>query len=127
MDIESLREYCLSLPATTEDMAFGDEYLLMRVGGKIFACIGLERADYFSVKCDPDYAVELRDRWEEIEPAWHWNKKYWNQLSMTGSLPESLVRHLIRHSYSEVVRKLPRKLREQHPAMTEVNGRPHEP
>lgn len=85
MDIETFREYCLSLPST-EDTGLGEEYLLIRVFGKIFACIGFERPDYFVLKCDPDYALDLRDKYSDIEPAWHWNKRYWNQLRLSGSL-----------------------------------------
>lgn len=120
MDIEQLREYCLSLPLATEDMAFGEEYLLFRVCGKIFACIGLERTDYFVVKCDPEKALELRDQYAEIEAAWHWNKKYWNQVSLCGELTPEFVKSLVRHSYSEVVAKMPRKLRAEHPEITEI-------
>lgn len=115
MDIESLRLFCLSLPMSTEDMAFGDDYLLLRVLGKIFACIDLTRPDYLTVKCNADGAVELRERYPEIEPAWHWNKKYWNQIRLNGTLHEEFIKELIRHSYSEVVRKLPQKLRAEHP------------
>lgn len=115
MDIETVREYSLSLPYVTEDMAFGEEYLLLRVCRKIFACIGLERPDYFVVKCNPDYALDLRDRYPEIEPAWHWNKKYWNKLSLQGSLSDEFIKDLIRHSYSEVVSKLPKKLITEYP------------
>ena len=86
MNIESVREYCLSLPMAGEDTAFGEEYLLFRVCGKIFACYGFVREDYFVVKCEPDYAVDLRERYADIEPAWHWNKRYWNQLRLNGTL-----------------------------------------
>lgn len=120
MDIVSIREYCLSLPYVTEDMAFGEECLLLRIYGKIFACISMEQSDYFVVKCNPDYALELRDRYPEIQPAWHWNKKYWNQLSLTGSLSDKFIKDLIRHSYSEVVSKLPKKIIKQFPEITEV-------
>lgn len=113
MNIESFREYCLSLPCTSEDMPFGEEYLILRVCGKIFACIGLERPDYFVLKCDPDYAVELRETHDEIEPAWHWNKKHWNQLRLSGSLDDGFIESLIRHSYEQVVKKLPKKQREE--------------
>lgn len=120
MNIETVREYCLSLPHVTEDMAFGEEHLLLRVCGKIFACIGLTRPDCFVVKCAPDYAVDLRDIHSEIEPAWHWNKKYWNQLSLQGSLSDEFIKDLIRHSYSEVVSKLPKKIVTQYPEIAEV-------
>ncbi len=120
MDIESLREYCLSLPMVTEDMAFGEDILLFRVCDKIFACLGLVPGDYFVVKSDPDYALELRDRYCDITPAWHWNKKYWNQLSLRGNLHEEMIKGLIRHSYSEVVKKLPKRLQKEHPEITAI-------
>jgi predicted DNA-binding protein (MmcQ/YjbR family) len=121
MNIESVREYCLSLPMTTEDMAFGDDYLLLRVCNKIFACFSLEREENLTLKCDPDYAIELRDRYSDIEPAWHWNKKYWNQLRLQGGLSDDLVKGLIRHSYSEAVKKLTKKVKTEHPEILEIN------
>lgn len=120
MNIETLREYCLSLPLATEDMPFGDDYITLRVCDKIFACIGLARPDYFVVKCDPDYAIELRDRHPEIEGAWHWNKRHWNQIDLHGSLSAEFIKHLIRHSYSTVARKLSRKTRDMHPEVLTV-------
>ena len=120
MDIQEIREYCLSLPCTSEDMAFGPELLLLRVHGRIFACLGIDRPDYFVLNCQPDYALDLRDSHEEITPAWHWNKKYWNQLSLRGNLTGELIRSLIRHSYSEVVKKLPKALRLQNPEVLDV-------
>lgn len=120
MNIETIRDYCLSLPMTSEDMAFGDGFLLLRVCDRIFACLGLEKADYFVLKSDPDRAVELRESFEEIEPAWHWNKKYWIQLHLTGRLSDDLITSLIRHSYSEVVKKLPKRTKTTHPEITEI-------
>jgi len=96
-------------------MAFGPEHLLLRVCGKIFACMPLEHPDGLTLKCAPDYALELRERYPDIEPAWHWNKKYWNQLRLNGHLADNFILSLIRHSYSEVVRKLPKSVRESHP------------
>ena len=111
MNIEQLRDFCLSLPKTTEDMAFGDDYLLIRVCNRIFACIGLTKTGYFVVKCDPELAIELRERHAEILPAWHWNKKYWNQIDINGKLDDKFIESLIRHSYDEVIKKLPKKIR----------------
>lgn len=122
MDIESLREYCLSLPLATEDSAFGEGFLLFRVGGKIFGCLSLEGDDYFALKCDPEYAIELRETHEEISGAYHWNKKYWNQVLLSGSLPDALIRSLVRHSYSEVVKKLTKRMRTEHPEITEIHS-----
>lgn len=111
MDIETIREYCLSLPATSEDMAFGDGVLLIRVCNKIFACLGLYEDPCLILKCNPEYAEELRSRHPEIRGAYHWNKKYWNQLPIPCSLDSGFIKELIRHSYSEVVAKLPKKSR----------------
>ena len=70
--------------------------------------------DWFCLKCDPEYAIELREHYAGITGAWHWNKKYWNQIAIThGDVPDALIRSLIDHSYNEVVKKLPRKLRDQ--------------
>ena len=113
MNIEDLREYCLSLPQVTEDFPFDETTLVFRIGGKIFAMIDLERTEWFVLKCNPDYALELRDRHPEIAPAWHMNKKHWNQLNLFGLLPDSLIRSLIRHSYNEVIKKMPRKLKDE--------------
>ena len=115
MNIESIRDYCLSLPQVTEDFPFDESTLTFRIGGKIFAMMDLECTEWFVLKCDPDYALELRDRHPEISGAWHMNKRYWNQLNIFGTLSDTLVRHLIRHSYNEVVKKMPKKIKdEQH-------------
>ena len=122
MNIESIRDYCLSLPMTSEDMAFGDEYLLFRVYDKIFACYGFMREDYFVLKADPDQALDLRDRYPEIEPAWHWNKRYWNQVRLNGNLSDDFIKSLIRNSFAEVVKKLPKRIKVEHPEICKTNG-----
>ena len=120
MDIELFREYCLSLPLVTEDMAFGPECLLFRVCNKIFACLNLEGQDNIAVKSDPDYALELRERYPQIEPAWHWNKRFWNQLPLNGGVQPETIKGLVRHSYSEVVKSLPRKIKNENPEICTV-------
>lgn len=104
----------------TEDMAFGEDLLLFRVCNKIFVCMSINGSDYLALKCDPEYALELREHYADIDPAFHWNKKYWNQLRLGGTLDDELIKSLIRHSYSEAVKKLPKKLRTEHPEITEV-------
>lgn len=113
MDIESAREYCLTLPFATEDMPFGPDDLAIRVKGKIFAFFDLERPWLMVLKCEPAYAEELREQYNAIEPAWHWNKKFWNQVSFGKDADEALIKKLIVHSYEEVVKKLPKKDRPQ--------------
>jgi predicted DNA-binding protein (MmcQ/YjbR family) len=121
MNIETVREYCLSLPLATEDMAFGDDCLLLRVCNRIFAFLSFERTEWLTLKCDADYAIDLRDKYPDIEPAWHWNKKYWNQLYMSGHLSDDMVKSLIRHSYAEVVKKLPKKEQAAHPEIIMIS------
>ncbi len=109
MDIEQFREYCLSLPLTTEDMPFDDTVVVFRLKGKIFACITLDKPDIVVLKCDPDRAQELRDHYAAIEGAYHWNKKYWNQIRLDADVDRPLIEELTRHAYNEVNAKLPKK------------------
>ena len=123
MNVESVREYCLSLPLVSEDSAFGDDHLLFRLSGKIFACLSLDGNDRIALKSDAAYAVRLRERYQAIEPAYHWNKKYWNQMPVqSGALSDDVIRALIRHSYAEVAHKLPKRFITDHPDVTLVQG-----
>lgn len=119
MNIEEVREYCLLLPLATEDSAFGEDCLLFRVCNKIFACLILDGSNIIDLKCDPDYAIELREKYSEIEPAWHWNKKYWNQMNVE-SINSKLLTVFIRHSYAEVVKKLTKKIKCEYPEITKI-------
>ena len=112
MDIESIREYCLQKSCSTEEFPFDETTLVFKVAGKMFACMPLERPDMLTLKCNAEYALELREQHSAIEPAWHFNKKYWNQHRIS-ELDDRLLMHLIDHSYDEVLKKLPRKLREE--------------
>lgn len=122
MDIESVREYCLSLPLATEDFPFDESTLVFRIGGRIFAMIDLERTEWFVLKCNPDRALDLREQYAEISPAWHMNKRHWNQLNLFGHLSDELVCSLIRHSYALVVQKLPKTFRLEHPEAVAIEG-----
>lgn len=124
MDIESIREYCLSFPLATEDFPFDEDVLVFRVGGKIFAMLNLANTEWFVLKCDPDMALELRERYTEITPAWHMNKKHWNQINLYGALPPGLIHALVAHSYSLVAAKLPKAFRMENPQAMKV--RPEE-
>lgn len=120
MNIERIREYCLSQPLATEDMPFDDEVLVFRVGGRIFAMLNLVHTEWFVLKCDPDLALELRERHAEIEPAWHMNKRHWNQINLFGHLPDSQIHAMVTHSYALVAAKLPKAFRTEHPEVSEV-------
>lgn len=108
MNIEDLRDYCLSKPGTDEGMPFGEQTLVFKVGGKIFLLIGLEQANRFNAKCDPERAIELREQHHEIIPGFHMNKKHWNTVYMDGGLTSGLIRELIDHSYELVLKSLPK-------------------
>lgn len=120
MNVEEIRNYCLSLPLATEDFPFDETTLVFRVLGKIFAMIDLEDTQWFVLKCDPELALDLRDRHPEIKGAWHMNKKYWNQVDIFGALPSVQIVQMIDHSYSEVVKKMTVKAKKANPAITAV-------
>lgn len=112
MDIISARDYCLTLKGAEETTPFGPDWIVYKVMGKMFACLDVNRPDYITLKCDPDYAEELRERYAAVEPAYHFNKRHWNQIWFDRDVDDGLIRSLIRHSLDQVVGKMPKKLRE---------------
>src|SRR5437660_12035938 len=107
MDLEEFREYCLSKVAATESMPFGEGVLVFKVAGKIFALAALDEIPAtVNLKCDPDLALELRDRYEQVQPGYHMNKRHWNTVVLDGVIPDGEVRKMIDHSYELVVAKL---------------------
>lgn len=111
MNIEEVREYCIAKKMVTEEFPFDDVTLVFKVAGKMFAVIGTDCPTRLVLKCDAERALELRERYSGIEPAFHFNKKYWNQHELP-MLSSELVKELIDHSYAEVVAKLPKRLRD---------------
>jgi len=113
MDLTDFCAHCLALPGVEETTPFGPEVLVYKVAGKMFAlAIPEDEPPRVNLKCDPERALELRDRYEDIIPGYHMNKKHWNTLLLGGRLPTALVRELIQHSYDLVVGSLPKKARE---------------
>lgn len=112
MDVEFLRDYCLSKPGCTESFPFDAETLVIKVMGKMFALIPLERGNEIALKCDPERALELREEWEEITGAYHMNKTHWNTVRVDGRVPNALIQDLIDHSYTLVVATLKKADRE---------------
>lgn len=114
MNVEELREYCLSRKGTTECFPFDEVTLVFKVLGKMFALIPLDDPELrIALKCDPDRALQLREQYSAITPAFHFNKKYWNSVLISPSISRTLLEELIDHSYDEVVAKFPRKLKEE--------------
>ena len=113
MNLEELREYCLSLPHVTEDMPFGEDILVFRICNRIFVLTSLESVPLrVSLKCDPERAIELREEFpNKIVAGYHLNKKHWNTVLLEG-LPPVLIKEMIQHSYDQVLAKIPKKERE---------------
>ena len=119
MDVEELRNFCLSIKNATEDMPFKEELLIFRVYGKWFAVLPLDEPELkISVKCDPAKAIELREQYACVEAAWHFNKKYWNTIVLNRDMKDELVKEWIRHSVEEVVKKLPKKIQAEYDEQT---------
>ncbi len=122
MDIIEFRDYVLSLPSVEESSPFGDDVLVYKVGGKMFACMRLPIFERVALKCDPDMAIELRERYEGITPAWHFNKKHWNDVYVNRGLSDSFIKEQIYNSYIIVINKLtPKSLRDR--LMQEADSR----
>ena len=117
MNIEQLRNYCLSKKGVTEDFPFDEETLVFKVLGKLFALTSLKGwetgTQSVNLKCDPDYAQELRAEYETIEPGFHMNKKHWNTVKLyKAELNPKFILKLVDHSYQMVVKGMPKKLRD---------------
>jgi predicted DNA-binding protein (MmcQ/YjbR family) len=105
MNIESLREYCVSKKYVTESFPFGDDTLVFKADGKIFALVNLEGDLSLNLKCDPALAIELRERYDSVRPGYHMNKKHWNTVILDGSVTDKEVLSWIDHSYNLIIGK----------------------
>jgi len=107
MNIEELREYCLSKKGVSESFPFDETTMVFKVMDKMFALTDLEGDLSINLKCDPDIAHELREKYPAVLPGYHMNKEHWNTVMIDGSIPERLIREWIDHSYDLVIRQLP--------------------
>lgn len=111
MDAVEFREYCLGKPSTTEGTPFGETVLVFKVAGKMFALMSLDELPATAnLKCDPDLALELRDRYEQVRPGYHMNKRYWNTVEIDSGIPEAELRRMIDHSYDLVIKSLSKSI-----------------
>lgn len=114
MNIEQIREYCLSKKGVKESLPFNDTALVFKVMNKMFAVLDLsEEARGISLKCNPELAIELRANYSEVIPAWHFNKQHWNGVDINGNVPDVQLHEWIDHSYDIVVAALPKKVKEE--------------
>ena len=114
MNLETFYEYCLSKKGVTEHFPFDDETLVFKVGGKMFALSSLNQWEKatpsVNLKCNPEYAEELRAQYDDIKPGWHMSKIHWNTIEINRDVPDSLIKELIDHSYELVFKSLTKKL-----------------
>jgi predicted DNA-binding protein (MmcQ/YjbR family) len=110
MNIEEFRDYCLTKKHVSECFPFDEQTLVFKVADKMFAYSGLEHHPAkVNLKCDPDWAIELREEYEEIVPGYHSSKIHWNTVTIEGTLQNSFIKQLIDHSYAMVIKGMSKK------------------
>jgi predicted DNA-binding protein (MmcQ/YjbR family) len=107
------RDFCMTMPAATECTPFDEDTLVFKVAGKMFSYAGMADFRWFNVKCDPDLAIELRERHPEVLPGYHTSTLHWNTVRVDGDLSGEFLKEQIRNSYDLVVAKLPRAAKEE--------------
>jgi predicted DNA-binding protein (MmcQ/YjbR family) len=111
MHIENFRDFCLGLPGAVEETPFGPDTLVFKVGGKIFALTNLQTFESINLKCDPELAIDLRERYDFVLPGFHMNKKHWNTILIGAGASDRQMHEWITHSYRLVVSALPQLVR----------------
>ena len=107
MNIEELRDFCISKKAVEESTPFGPDTLVFKVVGKVFLIVGMDSQPLqFNVKCNPEKAIELREAYICVKPGFHMNKKHWNTIIVDGSVSDQLIESWINDSYNLIVSKL---------------------
>ncbi len=113
MNIEEFRNYCLAKAGVTEEFPFGENTLVYKVMGKMFTLADVDLFESANLKCLPEKAVELREKYPGVTPGYHMNKKHWNTVMMDGSIPDKLIYEWIDESYRLVATGLPKKVQEE--------------
>ncbi|MBN2175992.1 MAG: MmcQ/YjbR family DNA-binding protein [Bacteroidales bacterium] len=113
MNIEEFRNYCLSKKGVAEDLPFDETTLVYKVKGKMFALTDTESTFSINLKCNPEKAIELREKFIAVQPGYHMNKKHWNTVYIDGSVEDRLLYEWIDHSYELVVNSLSNKLKSE--------------
>lgn len=117
MTIDVYYDYCLAKKGVTEHFPFDEDTLVFKVGGKMFALSSLQEwenaAPSVNLKCDPDWALELRGQYDDIQPGYHMSKIHWNTVKINGSIADGFVKELIDHSYDLVFKSLTKKQQQE--------------
>jgi len=108
MDIESFRNHCLAKKGVTEEFPFDLNTMVFKVMGKMFALTDIDLFESINLKCDPEVALVLREKYPAVIPGFHMNKKHWNTIKMEGDVPNNLIEQWIDNSYNLVINKLPK-------------------
>ena len=109
MDRDALVAACLAQPEAVEEFPFGDDVSVFKVVGKMFALVPMDGSLSISLKCDPDFAVSLRERYAAVTGGYHLNKRHWNTVRVDGTIPDTEIRDWIEDSYDLVVDGLPKR------------------
>lgn len=113
MNIEDLRNYCISKKGVTESFPFDEVTLVFKVMNKMYALTNLDGDLTINLKCDPERAILLREQYSVVIPGYHMNKKHWNTIIVDGTINNNLLKEWIDHSYNLVVDSLTRKQKEE--------------
>ncbi len=113
VDIEKVRKHCFKKRGVTEGFPFDDETLVFKVMNKIFCLANLTPPLSINLKCYPELAVELREKYNAVTPGYHMNKTHWNTIALDGSVPNKEILSWIDHSYEIVTNGLTKKVKEE--------------
>jgi predicted DNA-binding protein (MmcQ/YjbR family) len=114
MNIEELREYCLVKKGSEECFPFDETTLVFKAGGKMFLLVDIDSKPLsFNVKCDPEKALTLREKYDCVQPGFHMNKTHWNTIECDGSVNQKLLKEWIDHSYELIAGSLPKAVRQK--------------
>lgn len=110
MEVNDILTYCAAKKGVEETFPFDADTLVLKVGGKMFLLIPLEKQPLqITVKTDPEWTAELREHHPQITGAYHMNKTHWNTVVCEGLKPDLIFR-LIDHSYEMIFKTLTKKV-----------------
>jgi predicted DNA-binding protein (MmcQ/YjbR family) len=113
MNVEELREYCISKKGVTESFPFDEVTLVFKAMNKMFALLSLDGDLSINLKCDPEKAIQLREEFPAVQPGYHMNKKHWNTVNVDASISDQQIKQWIDDSYMLIIKSLPKKVQQE--------------
>lgn len=113
LHIEKIRLHCINKKGVTEEFPFDNDTLVFKVMGKMFCLTSISEPNSINVKCDPEHAIELREKYDGVQPGYHMSKKHWNTIDLHSGIPDKLILQWIDDSYNLVVSSLPAKTQKE--------------